>query len=426
MDMMIIKGGVPLKGEVTISGAKNAALPLMAASLLTEDKLVLHHVPHLSDITTMAHLLMHHGADLTVHHTPPEAGRQITMQVSQIDQSTAPYGIVRKMRASVLVLGPLLARVGQARVSLPGGCAIGTRPVNQHLAAMEALGATVAIKEGYIEAVAPEGGLRGAEIVFDSPSVGATENALMAAVLAQGRTVMRGVAQEPEVVDLAACLSAMGAQIEGAGSDCLEVEGVEALHGAEHTVIPDRIEAGTYAVAAAITGGTVTLKQADPMHLYAIFEALEQAGVAVEVTEQGIMIQAGDALKPLEIATGPYPLFPTDMQAQLTALLCHAEGDSTLCETIFENRFMHVPELVRMGANITQEGECVTIQGPVALHGAEVMATDLRASVALVLAALAAEGTTHLHRVYHIDRGYERIEEKLRALGADIVRKREA
>lgn len=426
MDRIIIEGGKPLNGAVVIGGAKNAALPIMCASLLSDEPLVLSNIPHLADITTMAHLLTSLGVQLEVDCTAQTmgfAGRTLALHAEHVPHTTAHYDIVRKMRASVLVLGPLLARCEQAKVSLPGGCAIGSRPVDLHLGALEAMGAQIELDAGYIIAKAP-GGLKGAEIEFAKVSVGATENILMAATLADGVTVLKNAACEPEVVDLANCLTAMGAQIEGIGTNTLTITGVEKLHGAAHRVMPDRIEAGTYAAAAAITGGELELLHCDASVMTPTLKALRDAGVAVEEGDGIIRVKADTALKPFTLETQPYPGFPTDMQAQLMTLACLADGESRIRETIFENRFMHVPELQRMGADITVDGNEAVIRGVKAFNPAEVMATDLRASVSLVLAALATEGATTINRVYHIDRGYEWIEDKLRAVGANITRER--
>lgn len=425
MDSIRVHGGVPLRGSIQISGAKNAALPLMTASLLTEDPLVLSNIPHLADIATMANLLNQHGVTLKVDGCEPEGGsfgRVLELCAADIPNKTAPYDIVRKMRASVWVLGPLLARFGEAIVSLPGGCAIGTRPIDMHLYAMEKLGATITLTEGYVH-TKTNGRLKGAEITFDKVSVGATINTLMAATLAEGTTIIHNAAREPEVTDLAHCLQRMGAQIEGVGTDTLIIHGVERLHGAKHSIIADRIEAGTFAVAAVITGGDLQLLGIPHEHIEVILEKLQKTGAEITVTEQGVRVRKGeDAIKPVDIITQPFPGFPTDMQAQLMALMTIANGASVITETIFENRFMHISELMRMGANITVQGNSATIRGVPKLKGAQVMATDLRASVSLILAALVAEGETTISRVYHLDRGYERIEEKLAACGALIER----
>lgn len=428
MDKICIQGGVPLYGTIPISGAKNAALPLMAASLLTKDTLALSNIPNLADIATMANLLMQHGVSFSVDGCAAldaAGGRTILLNAGAITSKVAPYDIVRKMRASVWVLGPLLARFGEAKVSLPGGCAIGTRPIDLHLNALEQMGAVISLEEGYIHA-SVAGKLQGAEIHFDKISVGATANIMMAATLAEGRTVLHNAAREPEIVDLSMCLKAMGARIEGIGHSTLIIEGVKELHGAFHPVIADRIEAGTYAIAAAITNGDVELLGVRMEMMEAVLEKLMHAGVSITPTEKGIRVKrAEQGIKAVDVTTQAYPGFATDMQAQFMALMIVAEGASIISETIFENRFMHVPEMNRMGANITISGHSALIRGVPLLRGAEVMATDLRASVSLVLAALAAEGKTVINRVYHIDRGYERVEEKLKACGAKIERIRE-
>lgn len=425
MDTIRVIGGRPLKGTIKIGGAKNAALPLMAASLLTEGVLELSNLPHLMDITTMANLLVQHGVDFKIDGTSDSEGpigRVVSLQASNITNLKAPYDIVRKMRASVLVLGPLLSRFGEANVSLPGGCAIGTRPINMHIKALEQMGADIVLEEGYVHAKV-KGRLKGAEIQFDKVSVGATENVLMAATLAEGTTIISNAALEPEVVDLAHCLKAMGANIEGEGTDKITIRGVDALHGASYAVIADRIEAGSYMVAAAITDGELLLEGIDLDIMGATVQKLREAGVSIEEESRGIRVKrAGKTIKSVDATTQPYPGFATDMQAQLMALMVVADGTSMLHETIFENRFMHVPELARMGADITVEGHTAIIKGVKSLKGAKIMATDLRASVSLVIAALAAEGETFINRVYHIDRGYERIEEKLAACGALIER----
>ncbi|HYL48073.1 MAG TPA: UDP-N-acetylglucosamine 1-carboxyvinyltransferase [Stellaceae bacterium] len=424
MDKIRIRGGRPLHGTIAIGGAKNAALPLMTACLLTDEPLVLKNLPFLADITTLSHLLVQHGVSVTMPgaETADEQGHVLELRARRIVSTTAPYDLVRRMRASVLVLGPLVARLGQARVSLPGGCAIGTRPVDLHIKALEALGATIAIEQGYIHATAPKG-LKGGEIVFPSVSVGATENALMAASLADGESVIVNAAREPEIGDLARCLNSMGAKIEGAGSERITVTGVPRLHGATHSVIPDRIETGTYMMAAAITGGEIELVGAPYDMVAAAAQVLEGTGVAVERLPAGIKVsRRANRLKGIDIATAPFPGFPTDLQAQFMALMATADGDSIVTETIFENRFMHVPELNRMGADITVQGASASIRGVAKLTGAPVMATDLRASVSLVLAGLAAEGETVVNRIYHLDRGYERLEAKLAACGAAIER----
>ena len=417
MDKIRIRGGRPLSGDISIGGAKNAALPLMAAGLLTEDRLVLSNVPRLADITTMTALLTQHG--IAVDPVGND-GRTLSLG-GAISNTEAPYDIVRKMRASVLVLGPLLARVGEARVSLPGGCAIGTRPVDLHLKGLEQMGARIDLQAGYIDAKVT-GRLRGATIIFPIVSVGATENLLMAASLADGQTVLANAAREPEIGDLATCLNAMGARIEGIGSDKLVIEGVDRLHGAAHRIIGDRIEAGTYACAAAITGGEVRLRGARLEHLGAVTRALGEAGVAVTEEGDDLLVRRLNGLHGADVMTEPYPGFATDMQAQFMVLMSVAEGASMVTETIFENRFMHVPELNRMGARINVHGTSAIVRGVPALSGAPVMATDLRASVSLVLAGLAAKGETVVNRVYHLDRGYEAVEQKLAACGAEIER----
>ncbi|HIP77245.1 MAG TPA: UDP-N-acetylglucosamine 1-carboxyvinyltransferase [Kiloniellaceae bacterium] len=428
MDQIVIQGGRPLKGEITISGAKNAALPLMAASLLTGETLSLSNVPHLADISTMARLLAQHGVSLHMNGGAENGsnGGVLELRAETIGSVVAPYDLVRKMRASVLVLGPLLARMGEAKVSLPGGCAIGTRPVDLHLKGLELLGAEIALEEGYIHASAPSG-LTGAAVVFPKISVGATENLLMAACLAKGETQLVNAAREPEVVDLGECLIKMGAEIEGLGSDRITVRGVERLHGASHAVVADRIETGTYAMAAAITDGELDLIGGRADHLAAVIEVLSEAGVSVQETNRGLKVsRANGRVTGVDVMTEPYPGFPTDLQAQTMALMSTADGASMITESIFENRFMHVPELSRMGANVNVHGASAMVRGQERLTGAEVMATDLRASVSLVLAGLAADGETVLNRVYHLDRGYERLEQKLAACGAAITRRRTA
>jgi len=425
MDRMRIRGGKPLKGKIHISGAKNAALPLLAACLLTDEKLSLSNVPHLADIATMANLLGQHGVSLSLNGVHPKqgfTGRTIDLTAAKITNITAPYDLVRKMRASIVVLGPLLARCGEAKVSLPGGCAIGTRPVDLHINALQQLGAEVTLDNGYIHARAPKG-LRGGEIVFPMVTVTGTENAMMAASLAKGETVIVNAAREPEIGDLAQCLTSMGAEIEGVGTDKLRIQGKDRLHGTQHRVIPDRIEAGTFAMAAAITNGDMELIGARMEHLHTVARLLGEAGILVEETDMGLRVRrSGEGIIGVDMMTEPYPGFPTDLQAQLMALMCIANGASMITETIFENRFMHVPELQRMGANITVHNASAMIRGVKKLTGAPVMATDLRASVSLALAGLAAEGETILNRVYHLDRGYERLEDKLSACGADIER----
>ena len=424
MERIWVRGGRRLQGTIQISGAKNAALPLMAASLLTSEMLTLSNVPRLADIATLASLLGQHGVgiDLKDGADPGDNGQTLTLRATKILSTTAPYELVRKMRASVLVLGPLLARCHQAKVSLPGGCAIGTRPVDLHLKALEQLGARIELEEGYINATAP-GGLKGGLVRFPMVSVGATENIMMAATLADGETVLENAAREPEIEDLARCLVAMGAKIEGAGGERIVIRGVKELHGAHHRVMADRVETGTYMAAAAITGGALTLTGTNAETLGAVVDAFEACGVSVERHNGRLYITPrSDAILPTDITTQPYPGFPTDMQAQFMALLTTASGASTVNETIFENRFMHVPELMRMGANIALQGSTAVIRGVSKLRGAPVMATDLRASVSLVLAGLAAEGETTISRVYHLDRGYENLVEKLSACGAEIER----
>ncbi len=414
MDSIRITGGVPLTGTIAISGAKNAALPLMACGLLTDERLTLTNVAKLADLATMADLLAQHGIAVEPNGRSTSLGGRIT-------NTEAPYDIVRKMRASILVLGPLLARVGEARVSLPGGCAIGTRPVDLHLKGLEAMGAKISLDGGYIDASAPHG-LKGADFVFPFVSVGATENLLMAASLADGITTLKNAAREPEITDLATCLTAMGAKIEGIGTDTLVVEGLKSLHGATHAILPDRIETGTYACAAAITGGDIFLENARASDLGAVLTSLREAGVVITEAENGFRVTRANGLHGVDVMTEPFPGFPTDMQAQFMALMAVAQGASMITETIFENRFMHVPELNRMGAKVNVHGSSAIIRGVPKLSGAPVMATDLRASFSLVLAALAAEGETTIARVYHLDRGYESVEQKLAGCGARIER----
>ncbi len=424
MDRIRIRGGRQLRGEIRISGSKNASLPLMVAALLTDRKLTLRNVPRLADISTMLQLLQQHG--VTVDAAPGENGHvhgtTLTLQAGKITSTTAPYDIVRKMRASVLVLGPLLAREGQARVSLPGGCAIGARPVDLHIAGLKAMGAEIDIDGGYMVARAPKG-LRGARYTFPKVSVGATENLMMAAALARGTTVLDNAAREPEIADLAECLIAMGVPVAGAGTETLTIEGVSALKEATHSVISDRIETGTYAMAVAMTAGDVELIGGRLDLIESAVQTLRSAGVTLDPTARGLRVhRTNGALQGVDVMTEPFPGFPTDLQAQMMALMTRAEGASMITETVFESRFMHVPELSRMGANVTIHHESALVRGVPKLRGAEVMATDLRASVSLAIAALAAEGDTTLHRVYHLDRGYERLEEKLSACGADIER----
>ncbi len=422
MDRIRIRGGRRLHGEIQISGAKNAALPLMTAALLTAEPLYLANVPDLVDIATMTSLLSQLGATIEPAAGAASTTRGMRLQASSIVDTTAPYDLVRKMRASVLVLGPLLARCGEAKVSLPGGCAIGTRPVDLHLKGLAQLGAEIELHDGYVFAKAPKS-LVGGRVVFPTVSVGATENLMMAAALARGETEIVNAAREPEVVDLAHCLTAMGADIGGIGTDTLHIRGVERLHGAEHAVIPDRIETGTYAMAAAITDGDIELIGARLDQLEAVAQALTQARVAVAPTARGLRVgRINGQLTGVDVMTEPFPGFPTDLQAQFMALMTAASGAAMITETIFENRFMHVPELCRMGASINVHGASAMVRGVKRLTGAPVMATDLRASVSLVLAGLAADGDTILNRVYHLDRGYERLVEKLGACGAEIER----
>jgi UDP-N-acetylglucosamine 1-carboxyvinyltransferase len=417
MDKFRIRGGRPLEGSITIGGAKNAALPLMAAGLLTAERLVLTNVPLLDDIRTMGSLLAQHGVAVD---KPTNDGRTLSIG-GAITNTEAPYDIVRKMRATFLVLGPLLARAGEARVSLPGGCAIGARPVDLHLKGLEQMGAEIRLDAGYVDAVAPRG-LQGAAIVLPFASVGATENLLMAATLANGQTVIANAAREPEIANLAECLVAMGARIEGIGTDSLTIEGVRALHGATVAIIPDRIETGSYACAAAVTGGSIHLKGGRLAHLGAVVRTLSEAGVDIAENEHGLTVSRRNGLHGIDFITEPYPGFPTDMQAQLMALLCVAEGASMITENIFEDRFMHVPELNRMGARINVHGASAIVRGTPTLSGAPVMASDLRASFGLIVAGLAASGETVVNRVYHLDRGYEAAEQKLAACGAAIER----
>jgi UDP-N-acetylglucosamine 1-carboxyvinyltransferase len=417
VDKLLISGGAKLNGEVRISGAKNAALPILACTLLTEDTVSLSNLPHLNDITTLIGLLGCMGVNVTLNED-----MSVDVCAGTITEYTAPYELVRTMRASILVLGPLLAHFGEANVSLPGGCAIGSRPVDLHIRGMEAMGAEISVEDGYIRARC-DGRLKGARIFFDTVTVTGTENLLMAATLADGITVLENAAKEPEVVDLAKCLIAMGAQIEGVGTDTITIEGVERLHGCHHRVLPDRIEAGTYLVAGAIAGGRVRLRDVIPEHLDAVLVKLREAGANIECGPDWIEIDMhGQRVKAVDITTAPYPAFPTDMQAQFTVLNAVAMGTGTVEETVFENRFMHINELERMGAKARIRGNTVVIDGRLTLKGAPVMATDLRASASLVLAGLIAEGETLVDRIYHLDRGYECIEEKLAGLGATIRR----
>lgn len=422
MDKISIHGGIPLHGEIKISGAKNAALPLMAACLLTDKSLHLVNIPDLSDIASMSELLSQLGVNVSIEKTADE--QTMTLCAKNLLSTTAPYDIVRKMRASVLVLGPLVARAGEAHVSLPGGCAIGVRPIDLHLKGLEALGATISLEDGYVHASAPQG-LTGTTFTFPLITVTGTENLLMAATLAKGQTRLINAAREPEITDLAHCLNAMGAKISGMGTDTLVIEGVDRLEEATHQVIADRIEAGTYAMATAITKGKLRLKGARLDLIPTVARFLQQAGVHLEEGEGDLIVTAPSTpLQGVDVMTEPFPGFATDLQAQWMALMSLAEGASMITETIWENRFMHVPELCRMGANITVHGSSALVRGVKGLRGAPVMATDLRASVSLVLAGLIAEGETLISRVYHLDRGYERVEEKLRACGADIHRMR--
>jgi len=417
MDKLIIQGGGPLSGELRISGAKNSALPIIAATLLADSPITIGNLPHLHDVTTMINLLGTMGVDVVM-------GEEYSIEVNanNIQTYVAPYELVKTMRASILVLGPLVARFGEAQVSLPGGCAIGSRPVDIHLSGLEAMGANIVVEDGYVKATV-DGRLKGANIFMDTVTVTGTENLLMAAVLADGVTLLENAAREPEVVDLAECLIAMGAKITGHGTDVIRVEGVESLHGGHYNVMPDRIETGTFLVAAAATGGKVKLKDTRADILEAVLHKLEEAGADIEVGEDWISLDmTGRQLKAVSLKTAPYPAFPTDMQAQFLVMNLVAEGSATVTETIFENRFMHVQELARMGAHIGLEGNTCITKGGDSLKGAPVMATDLRASASLVIAALMAEGETVVDRIYHIDRGYECIEEKLQLLGANIRR----
>lgn len=422
MDQIRVVGGRPLSGEIEISGAKNACLTLMPAALLTDQPLTLTNAPRLADIRTMTALLQSLGCEVAAL----QDGNVLALSAKSLTGHTAHYDIVRKMRASILALGPMLARDGHARVSLPGGCAIGARPVDLHLTGLERMGAELDLSDGYVNAAAP-GGLRGAVIDFPFVSVGATENLLMAATLARGTTILKNAAREPEIVDLADCLTAMGARIEGAGTSEITIQGTEALHGATHRVLADRVEMGTYMIAPALAGGEIVVRGGNRALVAALIERLEAADIGVEDVPGGLKIaRRNGVIRPIEVSTEPFPGFPTDLQAQIMALLTRAEGVSAVHEHIFENRFMHVPELIRMGAQIDVHGGTATITGTPELRGAPVMATDLRASVSLILAALAAEGETVLSRVYHLDRGYENVEAKLGACGAQIERIRES
>ncbi|HWV21758.1 MAG TPA: UDP-N-acetylglucosamine 1-carboxyvinyltransferase [Devosia sp.] len=427
MDRIRLVGGNPLNGDITISGAKNAALPLMIASLLTDEPLVLSNVPRLADVKQLERILENHGVDIAVHGRrrgeSDGVGQRMTFHAADIVDTTAPYDLVSKMRASFWVIGPLLARCHEARVSLPGGCAIGTRPVDLFLFGLKELGAEIDIDEGYVVARAPKGGLVGNRIVFPKVSVGATHTLLMAATLAKGTTVIENAAQEPEITNVAECLVAMGAKISGIGTRTLTIEGVEKLHGASVEVIPDRIETGTFAMAAAMTGGDVLLRGARPEHLQAALDILARTGVDLSVEAEGVRVKRnGNGIQPVDIETHPFPGFPTDLQAQFMALMTMSQGVSQVRETIFENRYMHVAELARFGADIAVDGQVATIHGKSQLKGAQVMATDLRASVSLVIAGLAAKGETVVNRIYHLDRGFERLEDKLSRCGAEIER----
>ena len=418
MDHFIIRGGQPLEGRVQISGAKNAALPILAATLLTAEQSTLANVPHLNDITTMVALLGALGADVSV-----DEAMQLTVSAAALNNQQAPYELVKTMRASILVMGPLLARFGHAQVSFPGGCAIGSRPVDLHLKGFEAMGASIEVRDGYIVA-STDNGLHGCDFTFDTVTVGGTENLLMAAVLAQGRTVLRNAAREPEITDLVQFLRGMGACIEGDESSTLIIDGVASLRSSHYSVMPDRIEAGTFLVAAAATGGCITVDNADSEHLGIVLDKLREAGVSISVDGMSITADMRERRpKAIDLVTAPYPGFPTDMQAQFTALNVIADGVGRITETIFENRLMQAHEMSRMGANITVDGHSAIIRGKETINGAPVMASDLRASASLVIAGLAAMGETRVERIYHIDRGYERIEEKLQSIGGDIVRK---
>jgi UDP-N-acetylglucosamine 1-carboxyvinyltransferase len=423
MDRIHIRGGNRLSGRLPISGAKNSALTLLPCALLTDEPLTLRNLPRLADVDSFGHLLNQLGVSTMIEGARPEDfGRVMTARAQRVTATTAPYDIVRKMRASILVLGPMLARMGEATVSLPGGCAIGNRPIDLHLKALEAFGATVEMLAGYVKVSAPGGRVPGGTMRFPIVSVGATENALMTAVRAKGTCIIENAAREPEIVDLCRCLIAMGASIDGVGTETLTIEGRDRLHGATYAVMPDRIEAGSYACAVAIAGGEIELVNADPSEMGATLDALKEAGVGIETTKSTIKVKSDGKLGPLTLSTAPYPGFATDMQAQFMAMLCMADGASVLTETIFENRYMHVPELARMGADIQVRGRSAVVRGVSEMNGAPVMATDLRASMSLIIAGLAAKGETQVQRVYHLDRGYERLEEKLSAVGADIER----
>ena len=427
MDRIRLVGGNELRGEIPISGAKNAALPLMISSLLTSEPLILENVPRLADVKQLERILENHGVDIAVHGrrsgTDALDGQRMTFHASEIVDTTAPYELVSVMRASFWVIGPLLARMHEARVSLPGGCAIGTRPVDLFLYGLKELGAQIDIDEGYVVAKAPKGGLVGARVVFPKVSVGATHTIMMAATLARGTTIIENAAQEPEITNVAECLVAMGAKISGIGTRTLTIEGVTSLHGATVAVIPDRIETGTFAMATAMAGGDVLLRNARPEHLQAALDILGQSGVHITNEKNGIRVaRNGNGIQAVDIDTQPFPGFPTDLQAQFMALMTMSSGTSSIRETIFENRYMHVAELARFGADIRVEGQVATVTGVPALKGAQVMATDLRASVSLVIAGLAARGETIVNRIYHLDRGFERLEEKLSRCGAEIER----
>ena len=416
MEKLLIKGGSTLKGEINCSGAKNAALPMIAATILSDENIVLKNLPYLQDITTMFELLGSMGADILLNEN-----MDFTISTSALKEKEARYELVKTMRASILVLGPLVAKYGEAKIALPGGCAIGSRPVNYHLDALEQLGATITLKNGYIEANAKK--LVGSQIKFDGITVTGTENIMMAACLAEGTTVLTNVAKEPEIIDLAEFLNHMGAKISGAGTDKITIEGVDKLHGTEHIIPADRIEAGTYLVAAAVTKGEIVINGINPKRLVKVLDKLNETGAIIETTKNSISLSMNrDKPKPVDITTAPFPEFPTDMQAQFSVINAIADGISNIYETVFENRFMHVQELNRMGSNIQVNGNQAIIEGVDSLYGAEVMATDLRASASLILAGLCAKGETKVDRIYHIDRGYERIEEKLNYLGANIIR----
>ena len=416
MEKLLIKGGTSLKGEISCSGAKNAALPMIAATILSDEDIILKNLPYLQDITTMFELLGSMGADIILNEN-----MNFTIATNNLKEKEARYELVKTMRASILVLGPLVAKYGEAKIALPGGCAIGSRPVNYHLDALEQLGATITLKNGYIEASAKK--LIGSKIKFDGITVTGTENIMMAACLAEGTTTLTNVAKEPEIIDLAEFLNKMGAKISGAGSDEITIEGVERLYGTEHSIPADRIEAGTYLVAAAVTNGEIKINGINPNRLIKVLDKLIETGAKVETSEDSIsLIMNQDKPKPVDITTAPFPEFPTDMQAQFSVINALANGVSNIYETVFENRFMHVQELNRMGCNIQTNGNQAIIEGVDSLYGAEVMATDLRASASLILAGLCAKGETKVDRIYHIDRGYERIEEKLNYLGANIIR----